>query len=103
MIIYKHETDLTEEQLNVLGLEDWELIEVVRNFPDQATKHFYLKKDDQIKSSDQYTLIQNTETEAEFYLDKTFSYGEAVMITFITIFFFAFLGKIIFNYFFYNE
>lgn len=99
MIIYKHEIDLEVEDLNVLGSEGWELIEVVRNFPDQATKHFYFKKG----TTDQYTLIENSETGAEFYLDKTFSYGDAIIITFITIFFFAFLGKIIFSYFFYNE
>lgn len=99
MIIYKHETDLTDEDLNLLGSEGWELVEVVRNFPDQAVKHFYLKKG----TTNQYTLIENSETGAEFYLDKSFTYGEAIIITFITIFFFAFLGKIIFNYFFYNE
>lgn len=33
-----------------------------------------------------YTLIQNTENGAEFYIQKTLSYGDLVLITFFSLF-----------------
>jgi len=49
--------------------------------------------------SKQFTLIQNSETGAEFYLDKTLNYGEAMIIWFLVIFGFFMILKLTWNFF----
>lgn len=97
MIIYDHKEDITLWDLNILGNENWEVVSISG---DPTKIKVWLKKQN---PPIPYTLVENTETGAEFYLDKSFSYGDAIIITFFTIFLLAFLGKIIFNYFFHNE
>ena len=49
--------------------------------------------------SEKSELIQNSETGAEFYLDKTLTYGEAMILWFLTIFTFVLIFKIAYNFF----
>lgn len=44
-----------------------------------------------------YELIENATTEAEFYLEKTFSYGDFFVMFFLTIFVLLAIVKIIWN------
>jgi len=45
-----------------------------------------------------FTLIQNPGTEAEFYIQKTMSYGDLILITFISIFLIFGILKFIWNF-----
>jgi hypothetical protein len=44
-------------------------------------------------------LIQNPDTGAEFYIDKTITYGDALLFWFLTIFSVALIASIIFKFF----
>lgn len=44
-------------------------------------------------------LIENAETGAEFYVEKTLNYGEAMIIWFLTIFLIAMIFKTAYNFF----
>jgi hypothetical protein len=44
-------------------------------------------------------LIQNTTTGAEFYIEKTFSYGDAVVVFFLTLFLIFGIAIGVFNFF----
>ena len=46
-----------------------------------------------------FELIENQEYPREFYVQKTLSYGDAVIIWFLTLFAIAYVAKSIFNYF----
>ena len=48
---------------------------------------------------DSKVLIQNTTTSAEFYLDKSLNYGEAIIIWFLTIFTFYIIFRTAYNFF----
>lgn len=103
MIIYDFHKDITLEQLNILASEGWEVVFLKDTDPNKIDAWLKIGYPDFIQPTSEYTLIENTETEAEFYLNKSFSYGDAIIITFFTMFFLAFLGKIIFNHLFHNE
>lgn len=45
-----------------------------------------------------YTLIENTETGAEFYIQKTMSYGDLILIIFISIALIFGIFKFIWNF-----
>lgn len=49
--------------------------------------------------SEQFALIENPETGANFYLDKTLNYGEAILIWFFVIFGFFMIAKTVWNFF----
>ena len=49
--------------------------------------------------SNRSELIENETTGAEFYVDKTLSYGEAMVLWFLTIFTILFIFKITYNFF----
>jgi hypothetical protein len=48
------------------------------------------------------TLIENSETGAKFWISQSFSYGDAIIITFATIFMFCIIGKVVYNFLFKN-
>jgi hypothetical protein len=45
-----------------------------------------------------FTLIQNPETEAEFYIQKTMSYGDLILIIFLSIFLIFGIFKFLWNF-----
>ncbi len=45
------------------------------------------------------TLIKNESTGAEFYLNKSLDYGEALILWFLTIFSIVFIFRIAYNFF----
>jgi len=46
-----------------------------------------------------YELIVNPSTEAEFYLSKTITYGDFLIVWFLVFFLLAWISKSVFNYF----
>lgn len=50
-------------------------------------------------TTDVYTLIENSTTGAEFYVEKTLTYGEAMILWFLTIFTIILLFKTAYNFF----
>lgn len=50
-------------------------------------------------TDDVYTLIQNSTTGAEFYLNKTLTYGEAMILWFLTLFAIVFIFQKAYNFF----
>ena len=50
-------------------------------------------------TDNQFTLIQNSETGAEFYVDKTLNYGEAMILWFLTIFLIVLIFEKAYNFF----
>jgi hypothetical protein len=51
-------------------------------------------------ANDQFLLIQNPTTGSEYYLDKSFSYGDVLVVIFATIFLVLILTTAIFSFFF---
>jgi len=94
MFTYDYQQNLTLEQINLLGADNWEIVGVAG-----STDGFnvFLKQGFQDK-----TLITNTETGANFWVDESYSYGEGMILTFLTIFIFCVIGKIIYNFLFKN-
>ena len=93
MFEYNFLENLTLEQLNELGADNWEITGILVNATDSFS--VFTKKGFQEK-----TLITNEITGAEFWVDKTFSYGESWIIIALTICMFCIIGKIIYNFFF---
>lgn len=54
---------------------------------------------DIFNASSSASLIKNEVTGAEFYLDKTLNYGDAVIIWFLTIFSVYMIFKVVYNFF----
>ncbi len=50
-------------------------------------------------TDDVFILIENQETGAEFYVDKTLNYGEAMILWFLTLFSFYLIFRITYNFF----
>lgn len=96
MFIYNYQQNLTLEQLNELGAEGWDITGILIN-ASPSDFNVFMKKGFQ----DQ-TLIGNTETGAKFWVNESFSYGESMIIIFLTIFIFCIIGKILYNFFFKN-
>jgi len=97
MITYDYKTGLTLEQVNTLGSQGWEVLGVAIKSPAPYTYDVFIKKgfQDQV-------LIESGGGQS-FWVKENVSYGESMIIIFITIFFFIFLGKMIFNNFFRHE
>jgi len=98
MFEYNYFENLTLEELNALGEIGWEVKEIeIPKILDKEGFNVFL-----VKGFQEKTLIENTETGAKFWVDETFSYGETMVIIFLTIFTFAVIGKIIYNFIFKN-
>jgi len=91
MLEYNYLENLTLEELNQLGSEGWEITEILVNTTDSFSAFFTKGFQDKI-------LITATESGAEFWVDKTFSYGESIVIIFLTLFLFGVIAKIIYNF-----
>lgn len=50
-------------------------------------------------STDVYTLIENKDTGASFYVEKTLNYGEAMILWFLTMFSFYLIFKSAYHFF----
>jgi len=95
MLEYDYFENLTLEELNALGDTGWEVKEILITTTDSFSAFL-------VKGFQEKTLIENTETGAKFWIDETFSYGETMVIIFLTFFIFAIIGKIIYNFIFKN-
>lgn len=95
MFIYNYLENLSLEQLGDLGSEGWEIVAIST---DSESFDAFLKKGFQDK-----TLIENESTGAEFWVNENISYGEAMILIFITIFTFCLIGKIVYNFLFKND
>jgi len=105
MITYDIKIDISLIELNALSSQGWEVVdvsEIETNKLSVLLRQGYPDTNGELPSSE-YTLVENTNTGAEFYINKSVSYGDAIIITFFTIFLLALLGKTIFHYFFFNE
>jgi len=51
---------------------------------------------------DLYTLVENETTGASFYAQKTLSYGDSLILWFLSIFAICLIVKIIFNFFYHK-
>lgn len=91
MFEYNYLENLTLEQLNELGQEGWEITGILVVSTDSFGA--FMRKGFQEK-----ILVVNSETGAEFWFDKTFSYGESIVIIFLTFFLFSAIAKIIYNF-----
>jgi len=91
MFEYNYLENLTLEELNVLGQEGWEITGILVNTTDSFNAFFH-------KGFQEKILMTSTESGAEFWVDKTFSYGESIVVIFLTIFLFAMIGKSIYNF-----
>lgn len=89
---YKYIENLSIEEINTI-FKKWEIIDV--EILETATPQFsvFAKKGFQEK-----VLIENSETGRKFWLDKTFTYGDSIIIIFLTIFLFSAIGIIIYNF-----
>lgn len=96
MFEYNYLENLTLEQLNDLGADNWEITGILINATDNSY-NIFAKKGFQEK-----TLITNETTGAKFWVDEIFSYSDSMIIIFLTIFIFCIIGKIIYNFFFRN-
>ena len=96
MFNYNYLENLTLEQLNNLGSEGWEIVEATST--DSETFNAFFKKGFQDK-----TLIENESTGANFWVSENISYGEAMILIFITIFIFCLIGKVVYNFLFKND
>lgn len=95
MFEYNYLQNLTLEELNELGNEGWEITDILANTTDSFNVVFH-------KGFQEKILITATESGAKFWVDKTFSYGDSIIIIFLTIFAFALIGKIVYNFLFKN-
>lgn len=91
MFRYDYLENLTLDQLNELGEAGWEITGILVNTTDSFNAFLH-------KGFQEKILITSTESGAEFWVDKTFSYGESIVIIFLTLFLFGVIAKIIYNF-----
>lgn len=96
MFTYDYQENLTLEQINLLGADNWEIVGIQSN-AEPPGFNVFVKKGFQDR-----ILITNTETGANFWVDESYSYGEGMILTFLTIFIFCVIGKIVYNFLFKN-
>jgi hypothetical protein len=97
MLEYNFFENLTIEEINVLGDEGWEITGVIVNASPQ-TFSVFAQKGFQDK-----TLIENVDTGAKFWVNQNYSYGETMILIFVVIWFFIWIGGKIFNFIFKND
>jgi len=56
---------------------------------------FFMKK---LECAERFELIENSTTGAEFYIDKTMSYGDLILIVFISIILVFLIFKFVWNF-----
>lgn len=95
MFEYNYLKNLTLEELNVLGNEGWEITDILANTTDSFDVVFH-------KGFQEKILITSTESGAKFWIDQTFTYGDSIIIIFLTIILFSVIGKIVYNFLFKN-
>lgn len=93
MITYDYFQDLSLEQVNDLASQGWEVsgISILEN-ASSSTFDVFVKKGFQDK-----VLIEGGSGE-RFFFDETISYGEGMILTFITITFFVMVAILIFKF-----
>lgn len=97
MFEYNYLKNQSLQQVNELGSQGWEVIDIVNISQGVPSFYVFIKKGFQ-----EQTLITNETTGAKFWVNESFSYGESMIIIFLTIFIFCIIGKIIYNFFFKN-
>lgn len=91
MLEYNYLENQTLDQLNQLGSEGWEITDILINTTNSYDAFF-------TKGFQEKILITTTGSGAEFWVDKTFSYGESIVIIFLTLFIFSVIAKTIYNF-----
>jgi hypothetical protein len=92
MFNYNFQENLSLEDLNYLGDEGWEVVKLLIN-ESPANFDAFLKKGFQDK-----TLIVDTESGSNFWIEKTVDYGDVFIIFFGVVVFIAIIGKSIYKF-----
>lgn len=92
MFEYRYFENISLEEFNTT-FKKWEIIDVEILETTTSQFNLFAKKGFQEK-----VLIDNSETGSKFWLDKSFSYGDSIVIIFLTLFLFGIIGKIIYNF-----
>jgi len=98
MIEYDYLEDLSLIQVNSLGSEDWEVVGVaIKSPPTPPTFDVFVKR------GRQGIEMIEVDSSAHFFIDKSFSLGESVIIIFATMLIFIILSKMIYGWLFEND
>lgn len=98
MIEYNYLENQSLEQLNAVGLNDWEIIGLMVDAgPSPHTFDAFAKRGRQ-----GYSIIE-ADSQTAFYIDKSFNLGNSIIIIFATIFIFAIISKTIYSWLFKND
>jgi hypothetical protein len=96
MIEYNYLEGQTLEELNTLGLDDWQVINVLTNESPQSFDVFLQK------GRAGYNLIE-VDSETDFYISKDFSLGESAVLIFIVITLIVAMTKMVYGFIFKND
>jgi len=98
MIEYNYFEDLSLTEVNSLGNQDWEVVGVaIKSPPTPPTYDIFVKR------GRQGIEIIEVDSSAHFFIDKSFSLGESVIIIFATMLIFIILSKMIYGWLFEND
>lgn len=93
MITYDYIQDLSLEQVNDLAETGWEVSDIsILETASGSTFDVFVKKGFQDK-----VLVEGGSGE-RFFFDESISYGEGMILTFVTISFFVMVGILIFKF-----
>lgn len=100
MIEYDYLTNLNLIEVNSLGNQGWEVVGVAISPAPPPDYHYY---DVFVKRGRQGYEIIEVDSNTSFYIDKSFTLGDSIIIIFLTIGAFLILGKLIYNWIFAND
>lgn len=100
MIEYNYIENLDIMGVNTLGNEDWEVIgATITKTPPAYIPMF----DVLVKRGRQGHEMIEVDSNTSFIIDKSFSYGDSVILIFLTIFLFAMIGRATYHILFGND
>jgi hypothetical protein len=88
---YDFESSITIEQINLLGAENWQ-VKGVWGTEEEGYYDVLFEK-----GSAYRTLVENSTTGAEFYVQHTLTYGEGLILIFLTLFSVYLITKAVFK------
>lgn len=96
MITYNYLENQSLEELNVLGQNDWQIFDITVNDTPQGFDVFLMK------GRQGYEMIE-ADSETTFYLNESFSFGDSVIIIFLTMFLCGLIGRATYHFLFKND
>lgn len=93
MDYYTYQENQTMSDINARAGENWFIASFSKNPEEQLFDVMYVQAGEPLN-----TFVQNPQTGSEFFMDKTITYGDLILIIFCSIFLISGVFKFLWNF-----